>query len=128
MVCDVVLALRVIAILGVLLVISSATGFASGHITIAISGIGALALSLALQTTLSNIIAGILPFYDGVIHLNDVVEYGGVRGKAVRLALRKTWIKTDSGTVAVISNSSLSNGPLINHTATERLSKRYAIY
>jgi small-conductance mechanosensitive channel len=61
-----------------------------------------------------------------VVRLHDTVEYGSVKGKIVRLALRNTWIMMDSGTIAVVSNSQLSNGPLINHTATARLSKRYA--
>jgi small-conductance mechanosensitive channel len=108
-------------------VILSLTGLASEFTEITISGIGALSVSLALQNTLSNIISGILLFYDGVIHLNDTVEFGSVKGKVVRLALRNTWIKMDSGQIAVISNSQLAGGPLINHSAAERLSKKYAI-
>ena len=125
---DVVVALRVIAILIVLAGILSLTGLASEFTTLTISGIGALALSIALQNTLSNVVSGIFLLYDGVIHLNDIVEYGSLKGKVVRLALRNTWIKTDSGEIAVVSNSLISGGPLINHSATERLSKKYAIY
>jgi small-conductance mechanosensitive channel len=124
---DVGTALRVIAGLVILSGILRLTGLTSEFTTLTISGIGALAVSLALQSTLSNIISGILLLHDGVIHLNDTVEYGSVKGRVVRLALRNTWIKTDSGTIAVVSNSQLSSGPLINHTATARLSRRYAI-
>ena len=119
--------MRVIAILVIVTVILSLTGFASEFTAITISGIGALAVSLALQNTLSNIISGILLFHDGVIHLNDTVEYGSVKGKVVRLAVRNTWIKMESGKIAVISNSLLAGGPLIIHSATERVSKKYAI-
>ena len=124
---DIAVAMRVIAVLVIVTVILSLTGLASEFTTITISGIGALAVSLALQNTLSNILSGILMFHDGVIHLNDTVEYGSVKGKVVRLALRNTWIKMDSGKIAVISNSLLAAGPLINHSATERLSRKYAI-
>ena len=124
---DIGVAMRVIAVLVIVTVILSLTGLASEFTAITISGIGALAVSLALQNTLSNIISGILLFHDGVIHLNDIVEYGSIKGKVVRLALRNTWIKMDSGKIAVISNSLLAGGPLINHSATERLSKKYAI-
>ena len=119
--------MRVIAILVIVTVILSLTGFASEFTAITISGIGALAVSLALQNTLSNIISGILLFHDGVIHLNDTVEYDSVKGKVVRLAMRNTWIKMESGKIAVISNSLLAGGPLIIHSATERVSKKYAI-
>ena len=124
---DVVTALRIIAILVIVSEILSLTGLASEFTALTISGIGALAVSLALQTTLSNIISGILLFHDGVLRLNDVVEFGSVKGKVVRLALRNTWIKTDSGMIAVVSNSNLSSGPLINHSAAARLSRKYAI-
>jgi small-conductance mechanosensitive channel len=120
-------AMRVIAVLVMIAVILSITGLASEFAAITISGIAALAVSLALQNVLSNIISGILLFQDGAIHLNDIVEYGNVKGKIVILTLRNTWIKTDSGKIAVISNSLLAGGPLINHSATERLSRKYAI-
>ena len=124
---DIAVAMRVIAVLVIVTVILSLTGLASEFTTITISGIGALAVSLALQNTLSNILSGILMFHDGLIHLNDTVEYGTVKGKVVRLAMRNTWIKMDSGKIAVISNSLLASGPLINHSATERISRKYAI-
>jgi small-conductance mechanosensitive channel len=124
---DIAVAMRVIAVLVIVTVVLSLTGLASEFTTITISGIGALAISLALQNTLSNILSGILMFHDGVIHLNDTVEYGSVKGRVVRLAMRNTWIKMDSGKIAVISNSLLASGPLINHSATERLSRKYAI-
>ncbi|MGA1975143.1 MAG: mechanosensitive ion channel domain-containing protein [Conexivisphaerales archaeon] len=124
---DIRASLRVVAALVVASGILGLTGAASEFTLLTFSGVGALATSLALQTSLSNIISGILLFHDGVIRLNDVVEYGAVKGRVVRVALRNTWIKSDSGTLAVVSNSNLSNGPLINHSATERLSKKYAI-
>jgi len=124
---DIEVAMRVIAVLVIVTVILSLTGLASEFTTITISGIGALAVSLALQNTLSNILSGILMFHDGLIHLNDTVEYGSIKGKVVRLAMRNTWIKMDSGKIAVISNSLLASGPLINHSATERISRKYAI-
>jgi len=124
---DIAVAMRVIAVLVIATMILSLTGLASEFTTITISGMGALAVSLALQNTLSNILSGILLFHDGVIHLNDTIEFGRIKGKVVRLAMRNTWIKMDSGKIAVISNSLLASGPLINHSATERLSRKYAI-
>ena len=59
--------------------------------------------------------------------MDDVIEYNGIKGKVVRIALRNTWIMPDSGNIVMVSNSSLSNGPLTNHTATERLSKKFAM-
>lgn len=89
-----------------------------------LSGIVGLAISLALQNTLTNIISGILILSDGVLRLHDSVEYSGVRGRVVKIGLRATWVKTDSGDIAIISNNYLANGPLVNFTARERLERK----
>ena len=117
---------RIIALVVVFSDLMSASGLSSLFTTLTISGILAVAVSLALQTTLSNVISGVLLFSDGMVRLNDEIEYSGTRGRIVRIGLRNTWIKTEKGHISVVSNSSLSSGPLANHTATERLSKKYA--
>jgi small conductance mechanosensitive channel len=104
--------------------ILSVTGIASEFSFFTISGIIGLTASLALQNTLSNIISGVLLLSDGVLRLDDSVEYSGVKGVVVKIGLRATWVKTDHGDIAVISNNYLVNGPLINHTATQRLERK----
>src|SRR5436853_7906865 len=89
-----------------------------------LSGIVGLAISLALQNTLTNIISCILILSDGVLRLHDSVEYSGVKGRVVKIGLRATWVKTDSGDIAIISNNYLANGPLVNFTARERLERK----
>jgi len=123
---DIGVSLRIIAVVAIVSGILSITGLASEFSVLTISGIGAIVVSLALQTTLTNVISGILLFTDGIVRLNDEIEYSGTKGRVVRVALRNTWIKREDGTIAVVSNSSLSSGPLINHTASARLSKKYA--
>jgi small conductance mechanosensitive channel len=100
------------------------TGLGSIFSFLTLSGIVGLAISLALQNTLSNIISGILILSDGVLRLHDSVEYSGVKGKVVKIGLRATWVKTDSGEIAIISNNYLANGPLVNFTAGDRLEKK----
>jgi len=104
--------------------ILSLTGIASEFSFLTISGIVGLTASLALQNTLSNIISGVLLLSDGVLRLDDSVEYSGVKGVVVKIGLRATWVKTDQGDIAVISNNYLVNGPLVNQTATQRLERK----
>ena len=105
-------------------VILSVTGFGSEFSFLTISGIVGLTVSLALQNTLSNIISGVLLLSDGVLRLDDSVEYSGVKGVVVKIGLRATWVKTEHGDIAVISNNYLVNGPLVNHSATQRLERK----
>jgi len=102
--------------------ISSLAPYLSGALTI--SGLVTLAVSLALQTTFSNMIAGILLFQDNTLRIGDDILYGSIRGRVIRVWLRTTWVQTNDGTIAIISNNTLASGPWINFTATERLTKK----
>ena len=117
----------VIVLLAALGVISTVSGLSSYFTALTISGVAGLAASLALQTTLSNIISGILMLRDGTVHVGDDVQYGGpggLRGEVIRLSLRTTWLRTSDGHIAVIGNTNLSAGPILNFTATARLEKK----
>ncbi len=106
---------------------ASLTGISSEFTTLTISGIGGLAVTLALQTTLSNIIAGILMFQDGVLRIGDDIEFGSIRGEVVKLSLRTTWLRRQDGTISVIGNSNLASGPIVNYTARARLEKKLQV-
>jgi len=107
----------VIAVAAVFIV----TGIASEFQALTLTGLAGLTISLALQTTLSNIIAGVLLFSDKTLRLNDVISYSGIKGTVVRVGLRSTLIRTEEGNIAIIGNSTLLNGPFTNYTAEERL-------
>jgi len=98
-------------------------GLTSLFTVLTVSGIVAIALSLALQTTLTNVISGILLLLDGSIRVSDSVQYGVVKGEVVKIGLRNTWIRTNEGNLVIISNSQLASGPLINYTPSQRLLK-----
>jgi small conductance mechanosensitive channel len=100
------------------------TGISSEFTTLTISGIAGLALTLALQSTLSNVISGILMLQDGVLRLGDDIEFASVRGEVVKLSLRTTWLKRQDGVIAVVGNTNLAAGPIVNHSARERLEKK----
>jgi small-conductance mechanosensitive channel len=108
----------VIAVAAVLIV----TGIASEFQALTVTGLAGLAISLALQTTLSNILAGVLLFSDKTLRLHDDISYSEIRGTVIRVGLRSTWIRTPEGNIAIIGNSTLMNGPFVNYTAGERLS------
>jgi small-conductance mechanosensitive channel len=113
----------IVAIVGVAYI----TGISSEITTLTISGIGGLTISLALQSTISNVIAGFLLLNEGVVRLGDDIQYGGpggVRGIVVKLSLRATWLRTADGVITVIGNSNLSAGPILNYSAKTRLEKK----
>jgi small conductance mechanosensitive channel len=118
--------LVLMVILGVAAV-TTLTGFSSQFTTLTLSGIAGLAISLALQSTFSNIIAGVLMLNDGVLRLGDVLEFGSMKGEVVRLSLRTTWIKREDGVIVVVGNNNLSSGPIVNYTAKQRLTAKVKV-
>jgi small conductance mechanosensitive channel len=115
----------VLTLIGAVAAVTTFTGLSSQLTALTLSGIAGLAVSLALQSTISNVISGVLMQHDGVIRLGDDVQYtpGGVRGEVVKLSLRSTWLKTKDGVVVVISNSILAAGPILNYTSLGRLQR-----
>jgi small-conductance mechanosensitive channel len=113
--------MRAIFILLAVIAVIHLGGLTSEFTALTVSGIAAIALSLALQATLTNVISGILLLVDGSIRVGDSVEYSGVKGEVVKIGLRNTWIKTHEGNLVIISNSQLASGPLTNYTASQRL-------
>ena len=117
----------VLVIAGGVATIAYLTGISSEFTTLTITGIAGLTVSLALQTTISNVISGVLLLSDGIIRLGDDIQYGGpggVRGEVVKLSLRTTWIRTPAAVITIIGNSNLSAGPILNYSANARLEKK----
>jgi small conductance mechanosensitive channel len=120
----------VLVIIAGVAAIAYLTGISSEITTLTISGIAGLAISLALQNTISNVISGVLMLNDGVIRLGDDIQYGGpggVRGEVVKLSLRSTWLRTSAGVITIIGNSNLSAGPILNYSANARLGKKLQV-
>ena len=93
--------------------------------TLTVSAIAGIAVSLALQTTLQNIVAGFLVLRQGMLRYGDTIQSGGVRGRVVSIGLVTTIIRMEDGTLAMLSNSTILNGPTLNATATTRLAGEY---
>jgi len=100
------------------------SGLASAFTILTVSGIVAIVFSLALQTTLTNVISGFLVMLENTVRTNDLIEFGGIKGEVIKLGLRSTWVKTGDGDLAIISNSQIANGPFINYTARQRLQSK----
>jgi MscS family membrane protein len=79
-------------------------------------GIGGLAVALAAQETLSNLIAGITIIADKPFVLNDWVQIDREIGQIKEIGLRSTRIMTTNNTRLIIPNSKLVNNKVENLT------------
>lgn len=90
-----------------------------------VSAVVSIALVLALQTALQNIISGFTLLRQGFLRLGDVVQISGVKGSVVSIGLLNVVLKLEDGSLAVVSNATLLSGPYINHSTATRLAGEY---
>ena len=86
---------------------------------IALLAAGGLALSLALQSTLSNFASGMIlvsnhPFKEG-----DFIDAAGVSGTVEKITLISTKLKTPDNKVVTLPNSSVAGGNIVNYSTEE---------
>ncbi|WP_160287483.1 mechanosensitive ion channel domain-containing protein [Pseudomonas knackmussii] len=81
---------------------------------LATSGVVAIVLGLALQSTLSDVFSGIILNTTKPYQLDDWISIDGTEGKVVEIDWRSTYLQTAQGSLAVIPNSLAGKAKLLN--------------
>lgn len=81
---------------------------------LATSGVVAIVLGLALQSTLSDVFSGIILNTTKPYQLEDWISIDGTEGKVVEIDWRSTYLQTAQGSLAVIPNSLAAKARLLN--------------
>lgn len=81
---------------------------------LATSGVVAIVLGLALQSTLSDVFSGIILNTTKPYQLDDWISIDGTEGKVVEIDWRSTYLQTAQGSLAVIPNSLAAKAKLLN--------------
>jgi small conductance mechanosensitive channel len=105
--------------------ISLTLGSVSFLSTLTFTAIAGVALTLALQTTLQNLVSGVILLRNRSIHIGDSVQFSGLKGIVAGIGPVTTVIKLTDGNLAFVSNSNLLSGPLVNYTAAKRFEGEY---
>lgn len=96
----------------------TALGFVGVPTTSILTVIGttSLALALALQSTLSNVAAGIMLAWIRPVAVGEYIKGDGVEGEVVEIGLFGTRLRSTSGLYVFTNNNRLWNGPITNHS------------
>lgn len=103
-----------VGVASALLVIPEVRALAGG--VLASSAVIALVIGFASQTTIGNIVAGILIAITQPLRLGDEVEIEGSRGIVEEIGLTYTWIRTPDGDRLVVPNQKLASESIKNAT------------
>lgn len=79
-------------------------------------GIGGLAVALAAQDTVKNIIGGLIVFVDKPFRLGDIVKIGDIEGVVAYIGIRSTRVRTYAGRVITLPNAKFTESSIENIT------------
>jgi len=88
---------------------------------IASLGLGGVAIALALQSTLSNLFAGLHIISDRPINIGDYIEIeGGLSGYVEDIGWRSTRIRTRVNNFVIVPNSKLAESIIVNLSTPQK--------
>ncbi len=96
---------------------------------IAVVGAAGLALSLALQQSLSNVAGGFIILFSKPFKVGDIIEFNDVTGKVENISILYTKIVSFDNKVSHIPNGVIANAKITNRTekTMRRLELTYSI-
>ncbi len=107
-------ALRIfVVVAGVLTVVSSIFEKDIGA-WLAGLGIAGLAVSLAAQDSLRNLLGSLTILFDKPFHVGDSLKYKDLEGTVEDIGFRSTKVRTVGGTLVTVPNSNIVNDPVEN--------------
>lgn len=83
-------------------------------------GVGGLAVALAAQSSIENLIGGLNLYADRPIRVGDFCEYAGIKGHVEHIGLRSTRIRGLDRTVTTVPNSVLAKVQVTNYALREQ--------
>lgn len=111
----------VIIVLGLFLALSILNLDGTLKSLLAGAGVAGLAISLALQGTLSNTFSGVFIAIKDEMNVGDWVETNGFAGRVVEIGLRNTKIKEADNNIVVVPNKMILDHPFKNFGLTKRI-------
>jgi MscS family membrane protein len=85
-------------------------------------GVGGLAIALAAQPTVENLIGGLSVFADKPIRVGDLCRYGSDEGTVEAIGIRSTRIRGRDRTLTTVPNGMFSKMPLVSLAQGDQMS------
>ncbi len=83
-------------------------------------GVGGIAVALAAQKTLENIIAGASLIFDQAVRVGDYLKAGTIEGTVDHIGLRSTRLRTPDRTIVSVPNSQIASMSLETVSARDK--------
>ena len=84
---------------------------------VATLGVGSLAIALAAQDTIANIISGFLIMIDQPFSIGDTIKIpSGEKVKVLDIGIRRSKFSAEDGAIIIVPNLDLSKSKIVNYT------------
>lgn len=90
-------------------------------------GVGGLAVALAAQSSIENLIGGLNLYADRPIRVGDFCDYAGIQGHVEQIGLRSTRIRALDRTVTSVPNSLLAKVHITNYALRDQMLFRHTL-
>ncbi len=90
-------------------------------------GVGGLAVALAAQSSIENLIGGLNIYADRPIRVGDFCDYAGIQGHVEHIGLRSTRIRALDRTVTSVPNSLLAKVHITNYALRDQMLFRHTL-
>jgi len=90
-------------------------------------GVGGLAVALAAQSSLENLIGGLNLYLDRPIRVGDYCRYGDIEGIVETIGLRSTRIRGLDRTITSVPNSEMAKVNITNYGARDQMLFRHSL-
>ena len=84
-----------------------------------LGGAVGIGIGFGLQAIFNNFVSGLILLVEHPIRVGDLVEVGALSGEVMRIGGRSTWIKGPNNAVAIVPNSELVTGRVVNLTGID---------
>ncbi|MBN7797918.1 mechanosensitive ion channel family protein [Parahaliea mediterranea] len=112
--------LKVVAVVIIALVWAENAGYDMTTILAGL-GVGSLAVALAAQKTMENIIGAVTLYTARPVNPGDLCRFGNIVGRVEEIGLRSTTIRTLDRSLMVVPNSMFSSTEIENISARDRI-------
>ncbi len=89
-------------------------------VPVTLIGVVTVALSLALQDILKNIVSGVYLLIERPFVIGDQITVSTYTGIVEDIQIRVTWLRTPDGQLALVPNSTLFMSPVVNSSYYQR--------
>ncbi len=90
-------------------------------------GVGGLAVALAAQPTLENLIGGIILYADRMVRVGEFCQFDDLSGTIEAIGIRSTRIRALDRTIITVSNADLARRKIINFSRRDQFHLRHKL-